>query len=103
MPGVEDFSKERSLLIIDASDFGDTVSRNRTVLSPTPHCGLPILSDDRTVEKRRHEERLRAVAPKVPVTNPPARDAEGEDSDEEQYVFDWLVPCDAEINRIRTF
>ncbi len=77
--------------MISASEFDDTVSRDRFVLAPTPQGGLLLLNDERTVEERQHEERPKAVAPKVPATNPPARGAEEEESDGEEYVMDRLV------------
>ncbi len=79
----------KNVVIINASGFHDTVSRDLIVLAPTPQGGLPILKVDRTVEERRHEERPRAVSPKVPV-----RDVE-EDSDRKEYVIHRLLAYDA--------
>ncbi len=65
-----------------------------------PQCGLHIPIDDRTVEERRHDERPRAVAPKIPATELLA--AEEENSDGNEYVIDRLIAYGAELNRNRT-
>ncbi len=64
-------TSSKNVVIINASGFDDTVSRDRIVLAPTPKGGLPMLNNHRTFEERLHEKRPRVVTPKVPATNLP--------------------------------
>lgn len=93
----------KNLVIINASGFDDTVSRDRVVLAPPQDDGLSTPMDDRHEEERMRDERPSSVAIRSAPRQSVATEREEEsDSDGEECVIDRIVTYDAELNRFRT-